>query len=214
MRTMLNGMMAMACIGFLAACGQAGAPKVTGGDDCKSLEPLLASLPADEEIAGAPQTFRGCVIKDGRANVVALYSTPDFSTSFSYNIILINENSPHGKAFLGADESMLAGVDIFALRTGMAGDIFRKRMRECKEAFTAPAENGPRPMMSTVAGLETCIGGLQDNGKRKMQAFAIDGDVGYEMIMDTSEITPDMHIVQTLHVVAPYFGKFKPQAGK
>lgn len=220
MKAMLAGM--MACITMLAGCGErtgpkndgsAGAvPEVTGGDACKSLEPLLASLPFDEQIAGAPQTFRGCVVQDGRANVVALYATPDFSTSFSYNAILINENSPYGKAFLGAEESMLAGVDIFALRVGLAGDIFRKRMKECKDAFNSPAQI--KPLITTVAGLETCIAGLQDNGKPKMQAFAIHGDVGYEMIMDRPGITQGMDPVDTLRLVSPYFGKFKPQAVK
>ena len=214
MRMVFAGSTVLVCMTLLVACGKKpeAATTVTGGAPCKSLEPALAALPTDEKIGGAPITYRGCNTENGEGNVAVIYSTPEQTPSFSYNVVLINENSPYGKSFLGAAENQVAGMDVFAMRTGLRRDIFVKRIRECKEAIAGTAE--AKPMMFVVNGLETCAAGLQQDGRRKFQAFAMDGDFGYEVIMDTPEIEKLEDGDQAIEMVTRYFGKLNPQALK
>jgi hypothetical protein len=210
MKKMIAGSMVLACVAVLAACGKEAKTAVAGGTPCESLEPALAALPTEEKIGGAPLTYRGCNTADGEGNVAVIYATPEQTPSFSYNVVLINENSPYGKSFLDSELSKTAGVDIFALRTGLRRDIFERRIRECREAIAGTAE--PKPMMFEVEGLEICAAGLQQDGRRKMQAFGIQGDFGYEMIIDTPEIERLSTMAEANRLITDYFSKFNLQA--
>src|SRR5687768_16636888 len=112
MRKVIAGSVVLVCMMGLAACGKKSEVAVTGGAPCKSLEPVLAALPSDERIDEAPLTYRGCNTENGEGNVAVIYTTPEQTPSFSYNVVLINENSPYGKSFLGASENVVADVDV------------------------------------------------------------------------------------------------------
>jgi hypothetical protein len=210
MRVALAGLLILACITGLQACGKRSGNDIASRMDrlhrCESLEPLKAGLPADPTLEGVPTNFRGCIAP---SQVSVTYLEYPKLPEYSYSIEVINPKSKYLEAFAG--EEMVDNLDVGAMQLGMRRDAVMREWYTCRGNFNDPPEKR-RHILFTAGEFEICVSVTENEQRRTTKAFSVRGDLVYELRVDSEPTGEEIHLERAARAIAPAFGKFNAKA--
>ena len=185
MKNVLVVVLSAAAVMVAVLVYQRGAEKylldVPKGEDCKSLEPLLAVMPKESRIYDAQATYRGCP-GGSWPEVRMTYGADDKPSMYTISLIVLDAQSAYLAEQRDDPENMLeGGGSRLELVTTQQNENRRAEADACAEKVLNPPRNKAfHRSRKTINGLDFCFDHEENNRKASRMiwtAMAIRGDV-------------------------------------
>ncbi len=154
----------------------------TSDDNCGSLKPLLALLPAATEMDGLPEIARGCENSSEQSVSVIYANEGEQYTEYEFKISVLNPESVYAKANLQL-ENATAEQQAFIDKTfKFTGDMRKTQFNTCTHYHQNPLiPDGRNPLITTIQGLEVCVMDNLDANKEIWNLYGIKNDLEFRL---------------------------------
>jgi hypothetical protein len=183
--------------------------KKTDSDNCGSLKHLLLLLPAQNDVEGAPEIFRGCQGADAQVELIFSKSSDPFY-EYRYSVVVLSGHSPYVESRVNLEGSTPELTNFMREAITATGAMFSSQFDMCKNYFLNPMiPDGRNPTIKSIKGLEVCVMDMMDANKEIWQAYAVyDNKVGLKLELTGSKAAAVLTTEAAAQHLLPLFGLF------
>ena len=187
--------------------GAADAPRTaTSDEDCGSLKPLLAVLPAAHVVGTLQETFRGCDRAERAAKVIYA-TTSDPHSEYVFTVEVIDGASPLVDQSIG--EGTAEETKSLRAQLTQTGNIARARLDLCREYHTNPIKaDGRNPLIVPQAGLDVCVMDGMDADKEHWFTFSFTPQLRLELELIGTKAGKITSTATAAEHLVPLFAQF------
>lgn len=156
--------------------------KISTDDNCGSLKALLKLLPDAKEMAGLPETFRGCDNASEQTVSVIYSNEGDEYSEYEFKIYVLDPESVYAKANMTLKDATLEQQTFINNTFKLTGDMRQSQLEICRHYDQNPMiPDGRNPLITQIQNLDACVVDNMDANKEIWNMYTVKGDLEFRL---------------------------------